>query len=104
MPTVLTDRDGYQFIVRALDGRELEYDLPRILDRLHTLSGGWDFNTIPDNVFWAVVAAFPFVPPMQTTSDIHWDEIHSTSRTDVGWDSHEKFVTYAPTNTTGSTP
>jgi hypothetical protein len=54
--STLTSRDGRDFIIRALDGREADYDVDAIVDACHAAADGWDFETIPDGEFWDIVA------------------------------------------------
>lgn len=54
---LLTDRDGRDFILRALDGREADYNVDAIVDVCRRAADGWDFEQIDGKTFWGIVAA-----------------------------------------------
>lgn len=59
---MLTDRDGRDFVIRALDGCEQLYNVDAIVQGCHEAAGGWDFERIGNEEFWRIVAQFDNAP------------------------------------------
>lgn len=52
---MFTVNDMREQIIRALDGREIEFDVDGIVDEIQAAFGTVDIDTIPDTDFWTIV-------------------------------------------------
>ncbi len=55
MPKTITADDMREFVIRALDGREADYNVPEIVDHLQCVAGTVDLNLVESDTFWRIV-------------------------------------------------
>lgn len=56
MTTTYTDRDARNYLATAITQDGDDFDLEAILTECREQAGGWNFDEIPHDTFWAIVA------------------------------------------------
>jgi hypothetical protein len=62
MAKLITDHDMREFVTRALDGREAEYDVVEIVDHLQCVVGTVDLRFVEADAFWRIVEQHAITP------------------------------------------
>jgi hypothetical protein len=53
---MITDKDMKRQVIAALDGREGDYKVNKIVDDIQAVYGTVDIDDVPDGEFWDIVA------------------------------------------------